>query len=153
MSELVTTTPAPDMHFCYGCGKTIHVSALACPHCGARQDRALATVEVKRAPAQGREVFCRACGHAINAAAPLCPACGAPQAAFTPGSSDKSRVAAALLAFFLGGIGVHKFYLGQTGLGILYLLFCWTFIPAIIAFIEAIVYLCTSDANFARKYG
>ena len=30
----------------------------------------------------------------------------------------KSRIAAALLAFFLGGFGVHKFYLGKIGQGI-----------------------------------
>jgi TM2 domain-containing membrane protein YozV len=32
-------------------------------------------------------------------------------------------------------------------------LFCWTFIPAIIAFIEFIVYLCMSDESFSAKYG
>ncbi|MCV6037348.1 TM2 domain-containing protein, partial [Escherichia coli] len=57
------------------------------------------------------------------------------------------------LAFFLGGFGVHKFYLGKIGQGFLYLIFCWTFIPAIIAFIEFIIYLCDSDEKFARKYG
>ncbi|RJX80311.1 NINE protein [Escherichia coli] len=59
---------------------------------------------------------------------------------------------AALLAFFLGGLGAHKFYLGKVGQGFLYL-FCWTFIPAIVAFIEFFIYLCTSDEDFARKYG
>ncbi|PLC70016.1 hypothetical protein B6I39_23585 [Klebsiella quasipneumoniae] len=53
----------------------------------------------------------------------------------------------------LGGFGVHKFYLGKIGQGFLYLIFCWTFIPAIIAFIEFIIYLCDSDEKFARKYG
>lgn len=66
---------------------------------------------------------------------------------------EKSRIIAALLAFFLGGFGIHKFYLGQIGWGIVYLLFCWTFIPSIVAFIEFIIYLCTSDEDFARKYG
>ncbi len=66
---------------------------------------------------------------------------------------QKSRIAAAILAFFLGGFGIHKFYLGQIGWGIIYLLFCWTFIPSIVAFIEFIIYLCTSDEDFARKYG
>jgi len=66
---------------------------------------------------------------------------------------DKSRIAAALLAFFLGGFGVHKFYLGKIGQGFLYLIFCWTFIPSFIAFIEFILYLCQSDEDFARKYG
>lgn len=64
----------------------------------------------------------------------------------------KSRIAAALLAFFLGGLGIHKFYLGQTGWGIVYLLFCWTGIPAIAAFVEFIMYLVMSDDAFNAKY-
>jgi TM2 domain-containing membrane protein YozV len=64
----------------------------------------------------------------------------------------KSKTAAALLAFFLGGIGAHKFYLGQTGAGIVYLLFCWTFIPALIAFFEFIGFLVMSEANFNARY-
>ena len=47
-----------------------------------------------------------------------------------------------LLAFFLGGIGIHKFYGGKTGTGILFLLFCWTGIPAIIALIDLIIGIC-----------
>ncbi|MCD0471426.1 TM2 domain-containing protein [Flavobacterium sp. JAS] len=46
----------------------------------------------------------------------------------------KSKLTATLLTFFLGGIGIHKFYLGQSTQGVIYLLFCWTFIPAILAF-------------------
>lgn len=42
----------------------------------------------------------------------------------------KSKTTAIVLCFFLGGFGIHRFYLGQTGLGILYLIFFWTFIPA-----------------------
>lgn len=53
-----------------------------------------------------------------------------------------NKVVYCLLAFFLGGIGVHKFYAGKIGTGILFILFSWTFIPAIIAFIEFIVALC-----------
>lgn len=53
-----------------------------------------------------------------------------------------------VLACFLGGLGLHKFYAGQTAAGVLYLLFCWTWIPAIIAFVEFIVALCkTADAR------
>ena len=66
--------------------------------------------------------------------------------------SKKSKVVAALLAIFLGGLGIHKFYLGQIGWGIVYLLFCWTGIPTIVAFIEAIIYLTMSDTAFAQKY-
>lgn len=59
-----------------------------------------------------------------------------------------NKVVYCLLAFFLGFIGIHKFYSGKTSAGILYLLFCWTFIPAFIAFIEFLVALFKkSDAN------
>ncbi|MGH1757479.1 TM2 domain-containing protein [Enterococcus hirae] len=43
-----------------------------------------------------------------------------------------------ILALFLGGFGIHKFYAGKTGAGILYLILCFTFIPAILAIIDAI---------------
>lgn len=66
--------------------------------------------------------------------------------------TGKSRTVAVLLALFLGGVGTHKFYLGKVGTGLLYLLFCWTFIPTIIAFFEAIRWLCMSNESFAEKY-
>jgi TM2 domain-containing membrane protein YozV len=65
----------------------------------------------------------------------------------------KSKVAAGLLAIFLGGLGIHKFYLGKPLQGILYILFSWTFIPALISFVEGIIYLTMSDQAFAVKYG
>lgn len=66
--------------------------------------------------------------------------------------SNRSRTLAALLAIFLGGIGVHKFYLGQTFVGLLYLVFSFTFIPAVIAFFEGVGLLMTSDHSFDMKY-
>lgn len=104
------------------------------------------------------EKFCSDCGSTIKLRAEICPKCGVRQIA-SPNSlsatapNGKSKIAAALLAFFLGGIGVHKFYLGQIGLGFLYLIFFWTFIPAIVAFVEFIIYLTMSDEAFNQKYG
>lgn len=65
---------------------------------------------------------------------------------------SKSKTTAGVLAILLGGFGAHKFYLGRWGWGIIYLLFCWTYIPAIIGFIEGIMYLASSPNNFARKH-
>lgn len=104
------------------------------------------------------EKYCRDCGAPINARAEICPKCGvrqfAPPNCFTTlAPNGKSKLAAALFAIFLGGLGIHKFYLGRIGWGIVYLLFCWTFIPTIVAFIEGILLLVMSDEEFNRKYG
>ncbi|HEY9125689.1 MAG TPA: NINE protein [Acidobacteriaceae bacterium] len=48
----------------------------------------------------------------------------------------RDEIVGVLLALLLGNFGAHHFYLGRTGLGILYLCFFWTGIPAIIGFVE-----------------
>ncbi|MFX5816806.1 hypothetical protein ABTE26_17925 [Acinetobacter baumannii] len=53
----------------------------------------------------------------------------------------------------VGKSGKNALGKGKVGMGILYLIFCWTLLPAIIAFFEGIIYLCTSDEDFAKKYG
>lgn len=65
---------------------------------------------------------------------------------------DRSKITAGILALLLGGLGIHKFYLGKGGQGILYLIFCWTWIPSIIAFIEGIIYLTMDEDKFDQKY-
>ncbi|HCO74385.1 MAG TPA: hypothetical protein DIT16_05970 [Clostridium sp.] len=69
-----------------------------------------------------------------------------------PSVPSKSKIAAGILAILLGGLGIHKFYLGKIGMGILYILFCWTYIPAIIGVVEGIIYLTASDEKFYYKY-
>jgi TM2 domain-containing membrane protein YozV len=64
----------------------------------------------------------------------------------------RNKLAAGFFALFLGGIGIHKFYLGRNVQGILYLIFSWTFIPTIIAFIEAIILFSMSDQKFDILY-
>ena len=63
-----------------------------------------------------------------------------------------NKIAYALLAFFLGGIGVHKFYAGFVGKGMAYLLLCWTGIPGIIAFCTFIKALITQDDGQGNIY-
>jgi len=48
----------------------------------------------------------------------------------------RDEVVGILLALFLGGFGIHQFYLRRIGLGILYLCFSWTPIPWVLGFIE-----------------
>jgi TM2 domain-containing membrane protein YozV len=81
----------------------------------------------------------------------------------TPGSlsGDKNRIVAALLAFFFGWLGIHKFYLGKNGAGLamllcsifgFILLFLPTLVMGLIAFIEFIIYLVISDEEFEMRY-
>jgi len=110
------------------------------------------------------EKFCSECGAIIKAKAEICPKCGVRQmpppaqaassdslARVSP--SGRSRLAAALFAILLGTFGIHKFYLGRIGWGVVYLLFFWTFIPTLLGLVEGIVYLVMSDKDFDTKYG
>lgn len=130
-------------------------------------------------------INCTECGHLVSSKATSCPACGCPiehpvpppipnpkQTAeqppqqhnqvgvFDEGESGKSRGVAAILAFFLGSLGIHFFYLGKTGAGVFFLLltilFCWTvFIPfaiSIITIIQAVLFLTSSQEQFESKY-
>jgi len=66
--------------------------------------------------------------------------------------SVRSKTAAALFALFLGWAGIHRFYLGQVGLGILY--FCLMFfgISFVLGIIDAVVFFNMDDETFDRKY-
>lgn len=65
---------------------------------------------------------------------------------------NRERTVAILLCFFLGGLGAHKFYTGRVAMGVLYALFFWTFLPAIAAFVELIMFAVQSDEQFDRQY-
>lgn len=157
-----TTSRGSDQKFCFSCGCVLHASAVDCPKCGARQPDASVVTAIVEPPAlppnlqqlKPNHVFCRGCSAVLHETAQACPKCGAPQLGSqgAMAGGGRTKMAAALFAFFLGWAGGHKFYLGQTGMGILYLLFFWTAIPGFIAFIEGIIYLTMSDAEFARKY-
>ncbi|MEZ7497966.1 tellurite resistance TerB C-terminal domain-containing protein [Flavobacterium sp. Arc3] len=64
----------------------------------------------------------------------------------------KSKNTASFLALFLGGIGIHRFYLGQTAKGIFSLIFFWTYIPLFISIIDFIIFLTMSEEKFNLKY-
>lgn len=93
-------------------------------------------------------VFCIACGKEIHGAAATCPGCGVQQRAVVRG---KNKIVAALLAFFLGAFGTHRFYLGKWW-GVFYLLFFWSLIPSLVAIFEAIVFLRTDDDIWDARY-
>lgn len=110
------------------------------------------------------EKFCYECGEIIRAKAEICPRCGVRQpfvgfGGMGPGQENflvpgqpRSKIVAGVLAVLGGGIGLHKFYLGRPGWGIVYLLLIWTGISVILGLIEGIYYLTMSDDAFQRRY-
>ena len=55
-----------------------------------------------------------------------------------------------ILCFMGGFIGLQEFYRGKIGLGVFAVLFFWTGIPAIVSFIEAVVWLCRGEDEFHK---
>jgi hypothetical protein len=82
-------------------------------------------------------MFCSRCGKEIMGSPAFCSNCGN-SLVDNVNVSPKSRLATSLLAWYLGWLGVHRFYLGKIGTGILMLLTfgglgIWTIIDFIVA--------------------
>ena len=94
-----------------------------------------------------------------NAATEIYLAIDAPSAATS--RNPKEKIVAGIFALVLGGLGIHKFYLGYTTAGIIHLivffigmlpLFMGTLAISIIGIIEGIIYLTKSDEEFQQTY-
>ena len=70
--------------------------------------------------------------------------------------ATKSKVVAGVLGILLGALGIHKFYLGNVGAGIIHLVLTLLVITApissIVGLIEGILYLTKSDEDFHNTY-
>lgn len=63
-----------------------------------------------------------------------------------------SRYTAALLALFLGFIGIHKFYLKQHNWGIIYIVLCWTYVPLAVGIVEFFILLFGKNDLLKKIY-
>ncbi|MCX7591466.1 MAG: TM2 domain-containing protein, partial [Kiritimatiellae bacterium] len=129
--------------YCSNCGKEVHPQAVACPSCGV--------------PPRLEKKFCNNCATPIQPNQLVCTKCGVSVGGGS-GAGEKSKIAAGLLAIFLGSLGIHKFYLGYTKEGLIMLLISvltcgiGAGIMSIIGLIEGIIYLTKSDAEFVQTY-
>lgn len=87
--------------YCKNCGSSMDANAAICVKCG-----------VPKGVGAG---FCQNCGAATAPNAAICLNCGIGLTAPVATGEQKSKMAAGLLGIFLGGFGVHNFYLGYTG--------------------------------------
>ena len=88
----------------------------------------------------------------VPGTSPQTPASTAP----APDQDDRNKYIAAVIAFFLGPLGIHRFYLGRNGSGIAMLVLTCTIFGLIVsvpwAFIDMVSYLLISDRDCAARY-
>ena len=95
--------------------------------------------------------YCAHCGAQLVDEAVVCPKCGcavAPTKTVDPNASPKSRLITLLLCIFVGGLGIHRFYVGKIGTGILFLLTAGVFGIGVIVDLIKI-----ATGKFTDKYG
>lgn len=115
--------------YCKNCGKPMVNEAVVCVSCGV--------------PKGVGANFCWNCAAQCNPMAAVCTNCGV-QLNSVGGLSDKSKMVAGLLGIFLGSVGIHRFYLGFTTIGIIQIVVTLVTcgIGSLWGFIEGIVILC-----------
>jgi len=106
-------------------------------------------VREKRWEPENESKFCSSCGKKLHLKAEICPGCGVRVA---PPAHALNKVALLLITFFLGGVGGHKIYQKKYLLGVLYFLFFWTYIPALVSFVEFIIYAFKSEPELQAMY-
>lgn len=114
--------------FCRNCGAAMQPNQAVCLTCGT-------------AAGEGN-AFCPNCGQPVAPSAAVCVSCGVALQQ-QPQTGSKSKIAAGLLAIFLGQLGIHNFYLGYTKKAVIQLLITlllsWTFVAPTVVWIWAIV--------------
>ena len=147
--------------YCENCGKVLEESSNYCSNCGAKAKKAI--------------LKCKKCGADVKEYDTICDSCGQPierqassnNSTYSGSTSNesytcdnttvhkkpKSKVAAGVLGILVGAFGVHRFYLGYIGIGViqLVLLFLSCGASSLWGFIEGILILCgvgiTTDAD------
>ena len=93
--------------FCKNCGEAMNDNQAICLKCGVKTGTGNA--------------FCANCGKPVDANAEVCLSCGVAIKGGANGDylNGKDKITIALICFFLGGLGIHNFMLGETKKGVM----------------------------------
>lgn len=116
------------------------------PHTSPAQDATPYRAPQSQAETGAGRKYCASCGHEEPEHSRVCSGCGAR----LPIYKKKDKYAAAVLAFFTGFLGLHRFYLGQWW-GIFYILF--SPLSWLVSVIESLVFLFTPRERWDARYG
>lgn len=111
--------------FCRNCGEQMNDNQAICLKCGVKTGEG--------------EAYCSNCGKEVPAGADVCLSCGVAIKKANAGYGNYDKVVIALVCFFLGGLGIHNFMLGETKKGIVKIVLSLCFgIGSILALIDFI---------------
>ena len=111
--------------FCKNCGEQMNDNQAICIKCGVKVGEGSA--------------YCANCGKDLAPGADVCLNCGVAVKKATTGYGNYDKLVIALVCFFLGGLGIHNFMLGETKKGIVKIVFSLCFgIGSILALIDFI---------------
>ena len=130
-----------NLNKCSNCGGLNAPDAKFCSFCGSK-------MSTESNPPNQQEYIAYANDQSTHSSQPSSYSSQRVQRVTTP---QNDKIVAGLLAIFLGGFGIHHFFLGNNERGILYLCFFWTGIPQIIGVIEGIIYLIESEEDFQQR--
>ena len=136
---------------CPFCESEITPTAKKCRHCGEWVSRDCLTCGTPIRNQWAARGYCADCGSMEATGFSVQSAPGIPHV-LLPHGLKKNRSVSVGLALVLGGIGAHKFYLDKPGMGVLYMLFCWTGIPSIVGLFEAVRYIRMDEEEFHRRF-
>jgi len=75
-----------------------------------------------------------------------------PGVAVAAAGAGKDKMVAGILGILLGGLGIHHFYLGNTTMGIIYIVLACVGVSPILGLVDGIIYLTKPDDQFQRNY-
>lgn len=90
--------------YCRSCGEEMNENQAICVKCGVKKG-------------EGTN-YCSNCGKPMNPGAEVCLSCGVAAKKAGGQYAGQDKMVMALICFFLGGIGIHNFMMGETKKGI-----------------------------------